>query len=177
MRVPAAEENNVSPKNHMLTPNSHLSLPSHSDTMPFTSLLVPPAPSTLVSRSTTPVPQLPLKRSHDSTYLQSVFVGLSYDHVPSTSGLEGLDDLHWYISVSEGFAIQHSEKGEVKDVDLREGKGGAARVINLVVERLREFATSQNYKVPSYPLFALHLASCLLALAPDVFSPLPLSLF
>lgn len=174
MRVPIAEENNVSSNKRMLTPNSHLSLPSHSDTMPSTSLLVPPAHSTLISRSTSPVPQLPLKKSHDSTYLQSVFVGLSCDHAPAASGLEGLDDLHWYISVSEGFAIQHSEKGEVKDVDLREGKGGAARVVNLVVERLRKFATSQNYKVPSCPLFALHLAKCVLA--PDVFSPLPPSL-
>jgi len=43
--------------------------------------------------------------------------------------------------------VINTERGEVKSVDLREGGGGVKEVVGRLVTRLREFETSQRYKV------------------------------
>lgn len=78
---------------------------------------------------------------------QSLFVGLAFNTTPAKSGEEGLDDLHWFIAVSDGFAIQDSEHGRVEGVDLRPGSEGPRRTIGRIIDRLRQYAASQSYKV------------------------------
>jgi hypothetical protein len=78
---------------------------------------------------------------------QSLFVGLAFNSTPAKSGEDGLDDLHWFIAVSDGFAIQNSEHGRVESVDLRPGSDGPRKTIGRIVDRLRQYAASQSYKV------------------------------
>lgn len=103
------------------------------------------------SRTPTPSHQLPLSTSRESAYLQSIFIGLAFASSPAKSGTDGHDDLRFFLSVSEGFAIQATEQGRLDDVDLREGQGGAEQAVRTIVEKLRQFAASQSYKVGHPP--------------------------
>lgn len=49
--------------------------------------------------------------------------------------------------LQDGFGIINTERGEIKGVDLREGGGGVKEVVARILQRLREFSTSQRYKV------------------------------